>query len=448
MKRYAFLTADGHFLPMAFHMEQAGHDVYVGMIQSWDEVKMHRNEDEYDRERRLSLYDGMLKNRMTASKLVQKLEQQSPKDWFVFCDFNYFWGYADRLRKKGYRGLLPNKGDGRLEKDRDYAKTFVKQNYSEVEVAGHQEFKTVQDAMKFLDKHSENLYVLKGNSDECPTVVPSRDDPAINRELIVDSLERFSKWYEKEGFSLEEKIPDIIEFTPEAYGYDGELIGVSVDIEAKHLGSRGGPIEGCAASLVLWQEINDSPIYEMFLEPIAHLMLRPREFTIWDMSVYWSPSRKAYYFGEFCSNRPGYDCVFAEIATCGGVEKWIEKIESGEKFGGDKPVGVSLRIFNKQRIDQKKGWQEMLIGDPNDPNVFLWDVRSENGKLYTIGYDSNTYVVSAAGDTPEKAIDQLYKNDEHVVFDSGYSLEKHDWMDKEFPENILHRYEILKELEL
>jgi len=111
-------------------------------------------------------------------------------------------------------------------------------------------------------------------------------------------------------------------------------------------------------------------------------------------------------------------------------------------------VGVSLRIFNKQRIDQKKGWQEMLIGDPNDPNVFLWDVRSENGKLYTIGYDSNTYVVSAAGDTPEKAIDQLYKNDEHVVFDSGYSLEKHDWMDKEFPENILHRYEILKELEL
>jgi hypothetical protein len=445
--KFCFLTADGHFLPLAYHLQEAGHEVYVGMIRDWKEVKMVRNESPEDEKRRVSLYQGMFKHRTDAASLVRWLEDGSPQDWFVFCDFNYFWPYADRLRGRGFHGLLPTKEDQRLEKEREFAKDFVAENYPELDVAEYQNFKTVQDAQKYLDKHADQLYCLKGNSDECPTVVPSKDDPKINRELILDSLGRFQKWYEKEGFSLEEKIPDIIEFTPEAYGYDGELVSVSVDIEHKHLGSRGGPIEGCALSLVLWQDL-ESRIYEYFLKPLAKQMLRPREFTIWDMSVYWSPSRQTFFFGEFCSNRPGYDCVFAEIASTGGVEKWVEKIVSVQNFGQDKPFGTAMRVFNKQRIDPKKGWQEMVIGDMDDPNFFGWDIRKEGNKIYTIGYDSNTYVIAGSGDTVKAAINDLYKNDEHIVFDSGYSLEKRDWFDKDWPENILHRYEILKELEL
>jgi hypothetical protein len=177
-------------------------------------------------------------------------------------------------------------------------------------------------------------------------------------------------------------------------------------------------------------------------------MLREREFTIWDMSVYWSPSRQQFFFGEFCSNRPGYDCVFAEIASEGGVESWVEKITSSKNFGQEKPFGTTLRILNKQRIDPKKGWQELILGDVDNPNVFLWDVRREKGKIYTVGYDSNAYVVSGSGQTVKESINDLYKNDERVVFDSGYSLEKHDWFDTSYPENILNRHEVLKELEL
>jgi hypothetical protein len=445
--RYAFLSADGHFLPLAYHLQAAGEDVHVGMIRDWKEVKMARKETPDDEKRRLSLYEGMFKHRTDAASLVRRLEDGSSQDWFVFCDFNYLWPFADRLRKKGYRGLLPTEEDQRLEKDRGFAKDFVAENYPQLEVAEYQDFKTADDARRYMDKNADTLYCLKGNSDECPTVVPSVDDPAINRMLIEDSLERFKKWYEKEGFSLEEKIPDIIEFTPEAYGYDGEVIGVSVDIEHKHLGSRGGPIEGCALSLVAWQDL-DSMLYEYFLAPLAKQMLRPKEFTIWDMSVYWSPSRKAFFFGEFCPNRPGYDCVFAEIASTGSVEKWVEKIVSKENFGSDKPFGTAMRVFNKQQRDPKKGWQEMVIGNMADPNFFGWDIRSEDGKIYTVGYDSNVYVISGSGDTVKAAINDLYKNDEKIVFDSGYSLEKRDWFDDEWPENILHRYEVLKELEL
>lgn len=446
--KYAFLTADGHFLPIAYHLQASGENVFVGMVRDWKEVRMVRNETSQDKERRLSLYRDMFENRWDAARLTSYLEGQKPDDWFVFCDFNYFWPYADRLRAKGHRGLLPTQEDQRLEKDRSYAKEIVAQNYGQVEVGEYQDFKTVEDALRYMDKHAETLYVLKGNSDEAPTIVPATDDPSINRILVGDSLERERKWYEKEGFTLEEKIPDVIEFTPEAYGYDGKLIAVSIDIEHKHLGSRGGPIEGCALSLVLWQDL-DSAIYEYFLEPMAPHMLRAREFTIWDMSVYWSPSRKKFFFGEFCSNRPGYDAVFAELATTGGALEWVERIVAGEKFGiEDSPFGTSVRVFNKQRTSKNRPWKELVIGDPADPNAFLWDIKEEDQKIYTAGYDSNTYVITGAGDTIEKAIDDVYKNDERIVFDSGFSLEKHDWMDTKYPENILHRYEILKKLEL
>ena len=354
---------------------------------------------------------------------------------------------CDRLRKKGYRGLLPHQEDQRLEKDRGFAKDFVAWNYDQVEVAEYEDFKTIQDALRYMDKHADTLYVLKANSDEAPTIVPAANDPAVNRILIEDSLERFKKWYEKEGFSLEEKIPDIIEFTPEAYGYDGELISVSVDIEHKHLGSRGGQIEGCCLSLVQWQEL-DSPVFEYFLEPLAAQMLRPNEFTICDMSVYWSPSREKFFFGEFCPNRPGYDCLFAEIASTGGVQEWVERIRSSENFGTDKEFGTAVRIFNKQKGDKGRAWKELILGSPADPNAFMWDIKEENGKIYTAGYDTNTYVVAGAGNTVASAIDDVYKNDERIIFDSGFSLEKHDWYDTEYPENILHRYEILKKLEL
>jgi len=445
--KFCFLTADGHFLPLAHHLQEAGEDVYVGMIRHWDEVKMVRDEKPEDQKRRLSLYEGMFKNRSTAQQLVARLEREKPNEWFVFCDFNYFWPYADRLRKKGYRGLLPSKEDQRLEKDRDYAKAFVEENYPEVEVAEHEDFKTVQDALKYMDKKSDMLFVLKGNSDECPTVVPSLDDPKVNRELIVDSLQRYEKWYTKDGFSLEEKISDVIEFTPEAYSYDGQVIGVSVDIEHKHLGSRGGQMEGCSIDLVAWQDI-DSPIYDMFLAPLEKQMLRPDELSIWDISLFWSPSRKAFFFGEFCSNRPGYDAVFAEISSSGGTEKWIEKVTSGERFGDDKPFGTSVRVFNKQQVDPKKGWTELIVGNIDDPNVFMWDVREENGKIYTVGHDSNTFVISGSGDTVEQAIDDVYANREKIVFNSGFSLEKSDWFQKDWPQNVLHRWDVLSNLDL
>ena len=48
----------------------------------------------------------------------------------------------------------------------------------------------------------------------------------------------------------------------------------------------------------------------------------------------------------------------------------------------------------------------------------------------------------------DDAISDVYKNREHVVFNSGFSLERRDWEDKDWSTNILHRHDILKKLQL
>lgn len=444
--KLAFLTADGLAMPVAYHLQQTGHEVLVGQVKDWRQIKMKRKEAPEQTKRRMSLYDGLLKNKMDAEKLTRQLLTADPEEWFVFCDFNYLYPFADQLRTAGFRGLLPTKADQRLEKDRRFAKQFVEKNFPDVAVAEYQEFKRIEDARKYMDKNADTLYVLKGYNDECPTIVPSTKNPKTARLLVTDALERMREWYEKEGFVLEEKIPDIIEFTPEAIAYDGQVIAVSVDIEHKLLGSRGGPLEGCSLSLVFWQEL-DGAIYQQFLAPLADMMVRPNELTFWDMSVYWSPSRKQFFFGEFCGNRPGYDSLFAELAITGGAEAFFETIQAGRMFDDAHEFGTTLRVFNLQKEEKMRAWKELIVGNIADPNVWAWDVKREQGKVYTAGYDKNTYIVTGSADSIDDAIQNMYDTDKRVVFDSGFSLEKHDWYDLEFPENVLHRYKVLSELE-
>jgi hypothetical protein len=134
---------------------------------------------------------------------------------------------------------------------------------------------------------------------------------------------------------------------------------------------------------------------------------------------------------------------------CGDkTEDFFEKIVTGKDLTkGSAPFGTTLRIFNLQKGEKGKPWKEMIVGNLADPNIWAWDVKREEGKVYTAGYDRNVYICTGAGDMLDQAIEAMFEVDKRIVFDSGFSLEKHDLYDKEFPENILHRYEVLSELE-
>jgi hypothetical protein len=196
---------------------------------------------------------------------------------------------------------------------------------------------------------------------------------------------------------------------------------------------------GCALDAVVWQEL-DSQLYETFLKPLAGTMLRRNEVTIWDISILYSPSKEKYYAGEFCGNRFGYNAIFTEICTFESATSWLEFI-LGEERDRD-PVGVSLRVFN---TDKKA---KLFIGDPADRNVWCFDLKAEDDKLRTTGMDKNAYALTESADNIFSAIDELYELEGKVEFDPGYSLQREDWYDVDWPFNILHRLDVLVELEL
>jgi hypothetical protein len=362
----------------------------------------------------------------------------------VFCDFNYLWAYGVKLKAAGYRGLLPTQMDFDLEKDRRLAKKLIAERYQSITMGEYKEFKKVADGLKFLKENQDTLFVLKGFYMDSNTVVPESDDPEINRAVLEDALTREKKEYEREGFVLEEKVPDLVEFTPEAVSAFGTIVGVSVDIEHKMLGSRRGFMTGCTLDCVLWQNDN-SELYRKFLEPIEDLMLRDNEVTIWDLSVFYSPETGQFFPGEFCMNRPGYNSVLTEIATQPNATAYFERLFRGEPLEQDdtKPLGVSARLFDLHGKHQK---EQLMIADIADPNIWAWDIEKKDDKLYTTGIDKDTLLVTGAADNVDSAIDALYATMENVHYDSGYCLEKRDFYDTEFPENILHRLQVLTKL--
>lgn len=437
----AFFTVDGYGLPIAYHLQEEGHNVYVGQVDTWDKVKVQVKENDKQKKLRLALYDGMFRNKQSADALLEYLlRQPNPLTWFVFCDFNWLWPYADKLREANYRGLLPHRDDYELEHDRNATRKLIERLYPEIETGDYKEFKHNQDGIDFLEENEDKLYVLKGFNSDAETIVPDSDDPTINREIILDCLENDKDGlYEKDGFILEEKIPDVIEFTPAAMAFDGEVRCVNIDIEHKRFGSRAGPQVGCATNLVLWQNDNET-IYRKFLKPLEKRMLRTNELTFWDLSVLYSPSRKKYYAGEFCPNRMGFDAVFSEICTWDSTTQWLEHL-----LGVDhpyRPIAVALRIFNPNTSDA------LIIGNPADPDVWIYDIHEKDGRYHTLGNGKDAIVLTESGYDLDETIDALYDLEHDVVFDPGYHLEKRDWYDTKWPINILHRLEVLKELGL
>lgn len=443
--KIALLSVDGYGFPIAYHLQEEGHDVFVGQVRDWPSVHVKVKEKEEARRKRLMFYDGLFDNKWSAERLVSYLLGQPTRrratDWFVLCDFNWLWPYADKLRKAGYRGLLPHSSDYQLEHDRNATRDLISDIYPGIETGDYEQFKTSKDGIAHLEKNKGKLYVLKGFNAESETIVPGTDDPELNREIIIDALEHDQEHlYEKDGFILEEKIPDVIEFTPEAIAFDGEIRSVNVDVEHKRFGSRNGPMTGCASGVVMWQDL-ETPLYEKFLAPLQEYMLRPNELTVWDLSVLYSPSREKFYAGEFCPNRMGFDAVFAEICTYSSATDWLEHLINGGTPERE-PIGVSLRIFNPDKCDS------LFIGDPSDPNVWCYDVYKNEGKLYTTGLGKDVYVLTAESGDLQSAINDLYELEDKIEFDPGYCLQKHDWQDTEWPQNVLHRIQVVADLGL
>jgi hypothetical protein len=329
--KYVFITYNGLSLPVAYKLQQEGNDVVIGQIENIKEYVMEEearkaHESDFNRERRLKLFKNMLKMQ-PAEKIVEHLRTvKNPQDYFIFFEENNLYRWADKVRHLNIHGNFPTKEDYLFEVDRDHAKEFVKKHYGKLHTPEVREFAKINEGIEFL-KQTNEIWVLKGKHDHAKTYVPTINDPVFARGQIIEMLNNFPHEYERLGFILELFIPCIIEMTPEKMYYDGVPLVTTMNFENKSFGSGNISVQtGCAEDLIFPTEMDDK-INKICFPPIVDEMARKHKgLFIWDASILINKRDGKMYFGEFCSNRPGYNSLFTELALVGSVTNFFEKM--------------------------------------------------------------------------------------------------------------------------
>lgn len=445
--KYAFITYNGLALPIAHKLQQEGHEVIVGRIEDVKDYVMEEEvekatETEFAKKRRLDLFKGMVDIK-PAQTVIDILLKAEGKDWFVFFEENNLYRWADKVRHLPIEGNFPTKEDFLFEIDRDFAKKFVKEHYPKLYTPEVLEFSKIKEGIKFL-KETKEIWVLKGKDDSAPTFVPDVDIPDLANAQVVDMLDNFPYKYQKLGFILEPFIPLALELTPEIMFYDGEPLFSTIGIENKSFGSGNLSIQtGCSEDLVFPTYLEDR-INKLAFPPVVYEMAKKAKgLFIWDASLLMSKKDGKIFFGEFCSNRPGYNSFFTELSQAKSVSDFFDACVA--KVPALKPgtVSASLRLFNMNRDEDTEQISEGITVDYKpeiEKDLWLWDVkRGPRGRLQTVGTDWNLAIITGTGKSINEAVGKLYKNVDGFSFVGSYYRSEDDYISQDYPTSILNR---------
>lgn len=446
--KYIFITFSGLGMPIAYKLQQEGQEVHVGVIEEIKEYVIEEevktaHENEYDKQKRLELFKNLLKIK-PATQVVEMMKTiKDPHDYFVFFDENNLYRWADKIRDLGFEGNFPTREDYFLEIDRSLAKNFVKEHYPKLYVPEVREFAKVGEALTFLET-TNDIWVLKGKHDSAKTFVPDTSDPNLAKRQVAEMLNNFPQKYEYLGFILELFIPSIIELTPEKMYYDGVPLLTTVEIENKSFGSGNISIQTGSAEDLVFQTNMDDRINQISFPPIIDEMARNHKgLFIWDASLLISKKDGKIYFGEFCSNRPGYNTIFTELSLAPSVHSFFENLVHKNNPLPQGTVATSVRVFNMNSDPEtEKVSSDMTIDyKPEiEKDVWLWDVRKNSrGKLLSVGSDWNLAVITGAGKSIDEAVARLYKNIEAFSFVGAYYRPKDDYVSLDYSSSILNR---------
>src|SRR6185369_10499518 len=168
--KYIFISFSGLSYPIAYKLQQEGHEVIVGRIEDIKQYVVEEEiptatEDEFIKHRRLHLFTGLL-DFQPAEKVIEMMKKiKNPHEYFVFFEENNLYRWADKIRNLGFEGNFPTREDYLLEIVRSNAKDFVAKHYSkQLHVPEIEKFSTVKDGISFLE-HTKNIWVLKPNKD-------------------------------------------------------------------------------------------------------------------------------------------------------------------------------------------------------------------------------------------------------------------------------------------
>lgn len=431
IKNWIVLTAGWDGMPIAYKLQCEGETVLVGQVQEMSELGLPDDEDPKDKEMRLKQYEGML-DKMPARSLVDALKKVEAKDeYFIFCDQNHLYKYAQELLDAGFtKGLFPTEEDFEFEKEREKAMQFVNENYPDVSIIPYEEFSNVDNAISFIKKASK-VYVIQSKGDLVSTMVPQGDDIDQVRQQMIDQIVKNKPEYEEGGIILKEKLVNPIEITPQMVFMDGKPVFSDVDIETKNLGDgeNNGNQVGCGTNLVVRTDIDDKVNSLSFPRTVHEMALTRTGIFVWDISLYVMPD--AIYFGEFCPNRFGYDSLMTEITMAGSAKEFFSNILKGDMPLKDR-FGAAVRLFNLDRKADRE------VASENE-NVYLYEVYKDGDTVKSTGNCWDLGTATGSGNTISDAADEAYETVKSVSFKELYTKTKKDFFDT-YPTSIIFRY--------
>lgn len=448
--KYIIFCFEGNGLPIAYHLQKEGHDVIVGQVENMQNVltsfekKVDGNEDAEEKKQRLSLYNNMLE-KMPADDLIKKIESiKNKKEYFILFESNTLFKYAGRLKNLGFNGTFPTEENRTFEINRNLAKDFVKKYYPNLKVAIKKQFTSIIAAEKFL-KDTKHLWVLKSQTDAIPTFVPNTEDIKFAKQQVIENLKVGRDYYEASGFFLEQKIPNIIELTPEKMYYDGTPIGMNVMIENKFIGSGNISFQvGCGGDIV-FPVSEKNKIHDLAFPPIVdEIAKKHKGLFIWDASLLINSQTGEMYFGEFCPNRLGYNSFFTTLEQMPSINHFFESVANKKNPFLPETVGVSVTMFNLLRDPNTQALlSDVAINYPENYAKHIWPYNVYKKKheetLYTVGYDIHLSPITASEKTFMKSVDSLYKYAESFAMNNVYYRPKFDFLSRDYSTSILNR---------
>ena len=432
-----FFTCDGLMYSVMEKLKEEGNNIIIALI---DKKDIDQKEDAEQKRRRESQYDGILE-KIPADTVLKKMQNIEKKnEWIVIFDFNDLSPVAEKVLAMGFtRGLFPTLEDTELEKDRHKAKEIVQKEYPDLDVAEENEYKTIDDAIQFLEE-TDKCWVLKGNSENAKTLVPFNDDPELCKKIIIDALESHQKDYEDGGFILEEKITGGYEITPQAVFLDGELIFTDIDIENKNIGAGNLSVQtGAMHTLVIKSKSSDKINKIAFPEWVYKQAKKHKGLFIVDAGIMVKDDK--YYFLEFCFQRFGFDSFFAEQQMAGTATEFFTKV-----FEGKNPLkntfGVAVRGLNMHKDDGEKE-RRVLEGvsmQTENKNTYIFECKMEKDKKVCTGCGWDLVVFTGASDSINEASKIAYDSAKAFAFEDLYYRPEHDLLSYSYQTSIPSRF--------
>lgn len=445
---FIIFTYDCTILPIAHKLEKEGNRVIVGIIEDKKDILLpeeeYRPENPEQKKNRLSIYDGLL-DKFSAKEVVKLMKRIKDKEnWIVLTDSNSNFLYTELALEMGFtKGIFPTKEDRTMETDRKKAKDFVKENYKGITVAEVKPFKSVPDGIAFLNE-SDDLWVLKSSGDAGDTCCPDSDDVDICRDELIAKLEEMKGEYEQNGFILEPRILEPIELTPEIMFWDGVPICTSLDIELKTIGAGSAVQTGCMANLIVKTDFEDH-INKIAFPEIVHEMAKKRTgLFVWDLSILIDKKGKLF-FGEYCSQRFGWDSFPTELAMSADDEgsKVCTPFFASLLYKQNplrKTYGMGIRLLNIGSGGKMVERGTVEVKSEAEHCVYLYEVKQEkDGTIVSTATGFDFAVATAACDNLFRAIEECYKYAEMVMFEGKYIRPKFDIMSYEYSASILRR---------